>query len=282
MLNTGRVLEHWHTGTMTRRSKALDEISPTPFVDIHPEDAARLGIADGEPVRVESRRGAVIVPARVTNRVDPGNVFIPFHFREAAANLLTIDALDPTAKIPEYQGPARCGWRRRGTVVISEGDGGATNYPAVTTRSHGETELTASLGPALVRAKQAGIFSLPRVVGQNLDRGRPRGTVSARAPGVRSELGLVYAGRTSGHCLEERNQRVGAEHRTGRSQPRRLPTRAAGLRSTRCIFRRVLLGAGAAQCLGVTRPRGGQLEDAGKRGERMLGWLLLRFFLARR
>src|SRR5712691_2460106 len=103
VLNTGRVLEHWHTGTMTRRAKALDEISPTPFVDIHPEDAVRLGVAEGDPVRVESRRGCIVVPARVTNRVDPGNVFIPFHFREAAANLLTIDALDPTAKIPEYK-----------------------------------------------------------------------------------------------------------------------------------------------------------------------------------
>ena len=103
VLNTGRVLEHWHTGTMTRRAKALDEISPTPFVDIHPVDAVRLGVAEGDPVRVESRRGCIVVPARVTNRVDPGNVFIPFHFREAAANLLTIDALDPTAKIPEFK-----------------------------------------------------------------------------------------------------------------------------------------------------------------------------------
>jgi formate dehydrogenase major subunit len=103
ILNTGRVLEHWHTGTMTRRAKALDEISPTPFVDLHPDDAVRLQIADGDPVRVESRRGAVVVPARVTRRVDLGNVFIPFHFREAAANLLTIDALDPTAKIPEFK-----------------------------------------------------------------------------------------------------------------------------------------------------------------------------------
>jgi formate dehydrogenase major subunit len=103
ILNTGRVLEHWHTGTMTRRAKALDEISPNPFVDIHPDDATALGVAEGDPVRVESRRGAIIVPARVTNRVDRGNVFIPFHFREAAANLLTIDALDPTAKIPEYK-----------------------------------------------------------------------------------------------------------------------------------------------------------------------------------
>jgi formate dehydrogenase major subunit len=103
VLNTGRVLQHWHTGTMTRRSKALDEIAPEPFAEIHPEDAATLGISDGDSVRVASRRGSVIVPARVTSRVGRGSVFIPFHFREAAANLLTNDALDPTAKIPEYK-----------------------------------------------------------------------------------------------------------------------------------------------------------------------------------
>jgi formate dehydrogenase major subunit len=103
VLNTGRVLQHWHTGTMTRRARALDEIAPSPFVDLHPGDAAALGIAEGDPVRVASRRGSIVVPARVNTRVDPGNVFIPFHYREAAANLLTIDALDPTAKIPEYK-----------------------------------------------------------------------------------------------------------------------------------------------------------------------------------
>jgi formate dehydrogenase major subunit len=103
VLNTGRVLQHWHTGTMTRRARALEEIAPSPFVDLHPEDAAALGVAEGDAVRVESRRGAVVVPARVNTRVDRGNVFIPFHYREAAANLLTNDALDPTAKIPEFK-----------------------------------------------------------------------------------------------------------------------------------------------------------------------------------
>jgi len=88
---------------MTRRSRALDEISPEPFVEIHPEDAAVLDLVDGTAVRVSSRRGEVVVPARLTSRVDRGVVFIPFHFREAAANLLTNDALDPTAKIPEYK-----------------------------------------------------------------------------------------------------------------------------------------------------------------------------------
>jgi formate dehydrogenase major subunit len=103
VLNTGRLLEHWHTGTMTRRARALDEIAPHPFVEIHPQDASALQVAEGEPVRVRSRRGSIVVPARVTGKVAPGTVFVPFHFVEAAANLLTIDALDPTAKIPEYK-----------------------------------------------------------------------------------------------------------------------------------------------------------------------------------
>jgi formate dehydrogenase major subunit len=103
VLNTGRVLEHWHTGTMTRRARALDEISPEPFAEIHPEDAARLGVRAGDPLRISSRRGSVVTPARLTARVSPGSIFMPFHFREAAANLLTNDALDPTAKIPEFK-----------------------------------------------------------------------------------------------------------------------------------------------------------------------------------
>jgi formate dehydrogenase major subunit len=88
---------------MTRRSKALDQIEPEAFVAIHPEDAARLGVGEGQRVRVTSPRGSVTLRARLTNRECPGAVFIPFHFREAAANLLTLDALDPDGKIPEFK-----------------------------------------------------------------------------------------------------------------------------------------------------------------------------------
>lgn len=101
-LTTGRVLEHWHTGAMTRHSK-LDDLYPEALVELHPDDAARLGVEDREPVRVSSRRGTVVLRATVTTRTTPGLVFIPFHFREAAANLLTHDVLDPLAKIPEYK-----------------------------------------------------------------------------------------------------------------------------------------------------------------------------------
>lgn len=102
ILSTGRVLYHWHGGTLTRRSR-LDEIYPEPTVEIHPEDALRAGIRDEEWVNVRSRRGQIRVKAIVTERSPQGMVFIPFHFAEAAANELTLDARDPRAKIPDYK-----------------------------------------------------------------------------------------------------------------------------------------------------------------------------------
>ncbi len=103
VLNTGRMLEHWHTGSMTRRSYALDAIAPEALVFIHPDDAAELGLADGEMARVSSRRGTIELAVKVSHREARGNCFIPFHFREAAANLLTIDEIDPFGKIPEFK-----------------------------------------------------------------------------------------------------------------------------------------------------------------------------------
>jgi formate dehydrogenase major subunit len=103
VLNTGRYREHWHTGTMTRRAKALDALAPEPLADMHPDDLQMLGIHDGEFVRLRSRRGEIALKARASRRMTRGSVFIPFHFKEAAANVLTIDALDPFGKIPEYK-----------------------------------------------------------------------------------------------------------------------------------------------------------------------------------
>ncbi len=101
-LTTGRVLEHWHGGSLTRNA-SLNEIYPEALMEINPADAAQLGIPDGGAARVTSRRGSLVLRAHVTHKANPGVVFIPFHFTEAAANLLTIDALDPLAKIPEYK-----------------------------------------------------------------------------------------------------------------------------------------------------------------------------------
>jgi formate dehydrogenase major subunit len=103
VLTTGRNLNHWHTGTMSRRAKALHAICPEPYVEIREEDLAALGGADGEFLKVVSRRGEVETKARISDRPQLGSVFIPFHYREAAANLLTIDELDPDGKIPEFK-----------------------------------------------------------------------------------------------------------------------------------------------------------------------------------
>jgi len=102
ILSTGRVLYHWHGGTMTRRSK-LDDIFPEAIVEIHPWDAEEIGISSGDRVKVISRRGEIEVKTLVTKRSPQGTVFIPFHFAEAAANILTLDVRDPQAKIPDYK-----------------------------------------------------------------------------------------------------------------------------------------------------------------------------------
>ena len=103
VLNTGRLLQHWHTGSMTRRSFALDTIAPEALVYLNQADADLLGVAGGDYVRVSSRRGSIEIKVSISNRETPGACFIPFHFREAAANLLTNDAIDPIGKIPEYK-----------------------------------------------------------------------------------------------------------------------------------------------------------------------------------
>ena len=103
LLTTGRQLYQFHTGTMTRKSAAINQVSPTGYVEIHLEDAGKLGIADGDTVEVSSIRGKVSTLAKVTKNIEKGWLFMPFHFHEAPANMLTIDALDPLAKIPEYK-----------------------------------------------------------------------------------------------------------------------------------------------------------------------------------
>jgi len=103
VLNTGRLLEHWHTGSMTRRATALDTIRPDAFVGMHRDDAERIGVSGGDFVRVSSRRGSITLRVEISHREQPGAVFVPFHFREAAANLLTLDELDPSGKIPGFK-----------------------------------------------------------------------------------------------------------------------------------------------------------------------------------
>ena len=103
VLITGRQLEHWHTGSMTRRATMLDAIEPDPVASIHPLDLAALGGQPGDVITIESRRGEVVLYARADDSSPQGAVFVPFCYYEAAINKLTNAALDPFAKIPEFK-----------------------------------------------------------------------------------------------------------------------------------------------------------------------------------
>lgn len=103
ILTTGRVLYQYHTGTMSRRSPGLEEKAPECRVEIAAGDAIDYGIGDGEPVRLRTRRGEIVARAQISPKAVAGTIFVPFHYIEASANKLTIAALDPVAKIPEYK-----------------------------------------------------------------------------------------------------------------------------------------------------------------------------------
>jgi formate dehydrogenase major subunit len=103
VLLTGRQLEHWHTGTMTRRSRVLDAIEPDPVCYMCPQDLQEMGIAPGDPVTLETRRNTIVAYVRADSKVAKSNVFMAFCYYEAAANLLTNPTLDPEAKIPSLK-----------------------------------------------------------------------------------------------------------------------------------------------------------------------------------
>ncbi|MBI2960055.1 MAG: formate dehydrogenase subunit alpha [Betaproteobacteria bacterium] len=138
VLITGRQLEHWHTGAMTRRAGVLDAIEPEPVAAFHPLDLERLGVAPGGVVTVESRRGRISLYARAEEGTPRGAVFIPFCYYEAAVNRLTNPALDPIAKIPEFKYcavrvsaggavPARASYGG-GSALASQGGGNAKRH----------------------------------------------------------------------------------------------------------------------------------------------------------
>lgn len=103
LLTTGRILEHFHTGSMTHRSQVLEALAPESCVEINPVDAERLGIEEGDLISLSSRRGELQTRARQTHRVNPGQVFMAFHWGDSPANRLTNSAFDPQAKIPEFK-----------------------------------------------------------------------------------------------------------------------------------------------------------------------------------
>jgi predicted molibdopterin-dependent oxidoreductase YjgC len=103
VLTTGRTLYHYHTGSMTRRSTGPVFVVPEPYVELNPNDASKLNVSSEEKINIASRRGSISIKANITERVPPGTVFIPFHFAEGPANILTNTAIDPIAKIPEFK-----------------------------------------------------------------------------------------------------------------------------------------------------------------------------------
>jgi formate dehydrogenase major subunit len=123
ILTTGRQLEHWHTGAMTRRASVLDTLEPGPVACLSRGEIARLGLSPGDIVQVSTRRGTVELAARQDDSVPDGVVFIPFAYVEAAANLLTNPALDPFGKIPEFKYCAARVERAAARVAAEQGAG---------------------------------------------------------------------------------------------------------------------------------------------------------------
>ncbi|MEO1687783.1 MAG: molybdopterin-dependent oxidoreductase, partial [Pseudomonadota bacterium] len=119
ILTTGRMLEHWHTGSMTRRSGALDALEPEASAALHPRTLKIMGVSPGEMLRVTTRRGEITLAARADRAVAEDMVFIPFAFVEAAANVLTNPQLDPWGKIPEFKFSA-CRVERAEDAVAAE------------------------------------------------------------------------------------------------------------------------------------------------------------------
>lgn len=134
LLNTGRLPHHWHTLTKTGKIGVLNRLHPTPFVELHPDDAARLGIADGDRVEVASRRGRAVLAAVSTDRVQPGGCFAPFHWNDVhgpdlAINAVTSDAVDPVSLQPEYKVAAVALRRVAGPVRTAATDPRALRQP---------------------------------------------------------------------------------------------------------------------------------------------------------
>jgi formate dehydrogenase major subunit len=131
VLITGRQLEHWHTGSMTRRSGVLDALEPDPVASLNPVDMAALGAKPGQLITIQSRRGKVSLYARADESSPHGAVFVPFCFYEAAINKLTNSALDPFAKIPEFK---YCAVRLSlgGTAPLQSSFGGGQILESVT------------------------------------------------------------------------------------------------------------------------------------------------------
>jgi predicted molibdopterin-dependent oxidoreductase YjgC len=103
LLNTGRILYHYHTSTMSRRNKALTDFANQSYVLMHPDDAAKMGLAEGQRVKIASRQGEIATSLNISKEVRPGELFMPFHYSESPVNRLTRDELDPHSKIAPFK-----------------------------------------------------------------------------------------------------------------------------------------------------------------------------------
>ncbi|AFR47949.1 putative nitrate reductase / sulfite reductase [Gordonia sp. KTR9] len=196
LLNTGRLPHQWHTMTKTGRVAKLNKLNPEPFVEIHPDDAARLSITAEDKVEVASRRGRAVLPARISDRVRPGNCFVPFHWNDVfgehlAINAVTSDAVDPLSQQPELKVCA---------VTLIRVPGARGNTDVVPAAAAGSTALAQALGvsdvsaPAMTPAERLYLAGLAAGVGAS-----PSGTpvLPADAP-LGAELRIWASGVLAG------------------------------------------------------------------------------------
>ena len=194
LLNTGRLPHQWHTMTKTGKVARLNKLNPGPFVEIHPEDAARLQIADGDAIEIASRRGRAVLPAVVSDRVRPGNCFAPFHWNDVfgeylAINAVTNDAVDPISNQPEFKACAVALTK----VAAPTADPGTEPTPSVNTdtpepAATGGSEISVSQVDAL--ADLLGVATKPVPDFDELGRSYLAGMLTA----LRSEAGRRTAG----------------------------------------------------------------------------------------
>jgi NADPH-dependent sulfite reductase flavoprotein alpha-component len=209
VLSTGRVQHQWHTLTKTGRIAKLNKLNPGPFVEINPEDAAALCVADGDSVEVASRRGRAVLPAVVTDRVRPGCCFAPFHWNDLfgehlAVNAVTNDAVDPISLQPEFKACAVT-LERIAAVAAVEGaavEGAAMEAMHVDSSST-QAELLAAIATltatvdTLTKRIEVLEHALPNVSSKNVTAGRPVLLAWASQTGNAAELAVGAASRLS-------------------------------------------------------------------------------------
>ena len=190
LLNTGRLPHQWHTMTKTGKVAKLNKLNPGPFVELHPDDAARLQISEGDPVEVASRRGRAVLPAVVTDRVRPGNCFAPFHWNDAfgeylSINAVTNDAVDPVSHQPEFKACAVT----LAKVAVAEPDPVTEPESAVAADTH-EPGQEISLSHVDALAELFGVADEPA---PTFDE-RGRSYLAGMLAGLRSEAGRRAGG----------------------------------------------------------------------------------------